>query len=121
MSKLASNAVAAPGNRKLKIQIGVCKRMKKEVASYEKEVLTNEARVQKMRDDGKDIYDIRKQEEVLQESYMMVPDSKGRCETAIAELANVLEEFSDDQELDAALVKEAKELVESQQLQQESA
>jgi len=29
-----------------------------------------------MRDDGKDPYDIRKQEEVLQESYMMVPDSK---------------------------------------------
>ena len=92
--------------------------MKKEVASYEKEVLTNEARVQKMRDDGKDIYDIRKQEEVLQESYMMVPDSKARCETAIAELQNVLEEFNDDQDLDAALVKEAKELVESEQQQQ---
>jgi len=41
------------------------------------------ARIQKMRDDGKDPYDIRKQEEVLQESYMMVPDSKARLETAI--------------------------------------
>lgn len=30
--------------------------MLKEVASYEKEVVTNEARVQKMRDDGKDPY-----------------------------------------------------------------
>ena len=30
--------------------------MVKEVASYEKEVITNEAKVQKMRDDGKDIY-----------------------------------------------------------------
>lgn len=30
--------------------------MIKEVASYEKEVITNEARVQKMRDDGKDPY-----------------------------------------------------------------
>ncbi|RYH21919.1 hypothetical protein EON65_19925 [archaeon] len=37
-------------------QIGVVKRMLKEVASYEKEVITNEARVQKMRDDGRDIY-----------------------------------------------------------------
>lgn len=36
--------------------MGVCKRMVKEVASYEKEVTTNEAKVQKMRDDGKDEY-----------------------------------------------------------------
>jgi hypothetical protein len=28
----------------------------KEVAAYEKEVIENEAKVQKMRDDGKDIY-----------------------------------------------------------------
>ena len=39
-------------------------RMVKEVASYEKEAKDNEARVQKMRDDGKDPYDIKKQEEV---------------------------------------------------------
>lgn len=38
--------------------------MVKEVASYETEAKENEARVQKMRDDGKDPYDIRKQEEV---------------------------------------------------------
>ena len=30
--------------------------MKKEVAAYEKEVITNEARVQKMKDEGRDIY-----------------------------------------------------------------
>lgn len=30
--------------------------MVKEVSSYEEEVVTNEARVQKMRDDGKDSY-----------------------------------------------------------------
>ena len=42
--------------------------MAKEVASYEKEASSNEARVQKMRDEGKDEYDIKKQEEVLQET-----------------------------------------------------
>ena len=30
--------------------------MIKEVASYEKEVTTNEAKIQKMKDDGKDSY-----------------------------------------------------------------
>ena len=54
MSKSAKPPPA--GDRKLKIQIGVCKRLVKEVAYYEAEVLTNEARVQKMRDDGKDVY-----------------------------------------------------------------
>lgn len=48
--------VVSSGDKQLKIQIGVCRRMLKEVLSYEKEVITNEARVQKMRDDGKDIY-----------------------------------------------------------------
>ena len=47
-------------NKKLKIQLGVCKRMVKEVASYEKEVIQNEAKVQKMRDDGKDEYGTNK-------------------------------------------------------------
>ena len=64
--------------------------MRKEVAAYEKEVITNEARVQKMRDDGKDPYDIRKQEEVLKESYMMVPDSKSRLERALTELNDLV-------------------------------
>lgn len=38
------------------IQIGVVKRLQKEVAAYEKEVITNEAKVQKMKDEGRDIY-----------------------------------------------------------------
>ena len=43
-----------------------------------------------MKEDGKDEYDIRKQEEVLQESYMMVPDSNARLEAAIMQLSTVL-------------------------------
>jgi Tubulin binding cofactor A len=53
---MSSSSKPAAGDRKLKIQIGVCRRLVKEVAYYEAEVLTNEARVQKMRDDGKDVY-----------------------------------------------------------------
>lgn len=34
------------------------------MSGYEKEAKDNEAKVQEMRDDGKDPYDIRKQEEV---------------------------------------------------------
>ena len=43
----------SPEQRKLKIQIGVCQRMIKEVNSYEKEVLENETTLQKMRDENR--------------------------------------------------------------------
>ena len=52
----------------------------------------NEAKLQKMKDDNKDEYDIRKFEEVLGESHMMVPDSKGRLETAITTLQAIITE-----------------------------
>lgn len=53
---------------------------------YEKESATQEGKVQKMKEDGKDIYDIKKQEEVLQEFYMMIPNSKSRLDASIQDL-----------------------------------
>jgi hypothetical protein len=39
--------------RKLKIQLGVCQRMFREVESYEVEVIENETKLQRMRDDNR--------------------------------------------------------------------
>lgn len=61
-------------------------RLQKEVQYYEKESATQEGKVQKMKEDGKDIYDIKKQEEVLQEFYMMIPNSKSRLDAGIQDL-----------------------------------
>ena len=61
-------------------------RLVKEVAAYEKEAQEQEAKVQGMKAEGKDPYDIKKQEEVLQESYMMIPDSKARLAAAVEDL-----------------------------------
>ena len=113
--KLRSAPGEADQGKRLKTQLGVCKRLVKEVQSYEKEVVTNEARVQKMRDEGKDPYDIRKQEEVLQESYMMIPDSKARLESSISDLEACLDECKEDAAVDAAMVEEAKALVAASQ------
>ncbi len=114
--------------------------MAKEVEAYEKEVIHNEGRIQKMRDDGKDEYgrisflltflvmvwtwrsnvikmpDIRKQEEVLQESYMMVPDSKARYEAAISELESLVDASAEDAEVEEALRTEARAIVEAYRL-----
>ena len=43
-------------NKKLKLHIGIVKRLQKELASYEKEALKQEAKIQKMRDEDKDFY-----------------------------------------------------------------
>lgn len=72
-------------------------RLAKEVSYYEKEVKENEAKLAKMKEDKADSYDIKKFEEVLGESYMMIPDSKARFEKSLEELSlfldtNTLEE-----------------------------
>jgi hypothetical protein len=43
-----------------------------------------------MKDQNKSPYDIKKFEEVLEESHMMIPDSKNRLEQALSDLATYL-------------------------------
>lgn len=47
------SSTISPEQKKLKIQMGVCQRMLKEVNSYEKEVTQNEGILQKMRDENR--------------------------------------------------------------------
>jgi tubulin-specific chaperone A len=59
---------------------------------YEKEVKENEEKLAKMKQDKTaDSYDIKKFEEVLGESYMMIPDSKARFQKSLEELSLFLD------------------------------
>eukprot|EP01006_Ploeotia_vitrea_P003279 TRINITY_DN112365_c0_g1_i1.p1 TRINITY_DN112365_c0_g1~~TRINITY_DN112365_c0_g1_i1.p1 ORF type:complete len:124 (-),score=20.35 TRINITY_DN112365_c0_g1_i1:80-451(-) len=107
-SKKAS--APASNNKKLQIQIGSVKRLQKDVLMYEKEAKTNADKLQKMRDEGKDEYDIKKQEEILQESYMMIPIEKDRVEKSIEDLTVLIDEISNDETIDQELLAEAKKL-----------
>lgn len=82
--------------RRLKIQTGVVKRLAKEKTMYEKEVVDQSAKVEKMKADEKDEYDIKKQIEVLEESKIMIPDCKRRLKTAYNELTNLVAETEKD-------------------------
>ena len=99
-----------PNDKKLKIQNGIIRRMIKEVLGYQSEAKMNEKRIQKMKDDGKDEYDIKKQEEVLGESYMMIPDSKNRLEAALEKFVLILEEVQEDPDLDQEILQESQKL-----------
>eukprot|EP00128_Syssomonas_multiformis_P007742 Colp12_sorted_trinity150504_noHs@33501 len=96
--------MSTPALKQLKIKTGVVKRIAKEEQMYEKEVAQQEARIEKMKAEGKDEYDIKKQIEVLNESKQMIPDCQRRLEAAVAELKALLEDAS---------VKETKELEEA--------
>jgi tubulin-specific chaperone A len=49
-----------PRLKELKIKVGVVRRIVKEKSMYEKEAIQIEKKVEKMKEDGKDEYDIRK-------------------------------------------------------------
>uniref|UniRef100_A0A6P7FWM7 Tubulin-specific chaperone A n=1 Tax=Diabrotica virgifera virgifera TaxID=50390 RepID=A0A6P7FWM7_DIAVI len=60
--------MADPRIRTIKIKTGVVRRLAKEKSFYEREVEAQKVRIEKYKADGKDEYDLRKQEEVLNES-----------------------------------------------------
>ncbi|KAL3789839.1 hypothetical protein ACHAW5_011262 [Stephanodiscus triporus] len=64
--------------------------MPEEVTYYENEVVENEAKLQQMKDDNGDKYDIKKFQEVLSESHMMIPDSINRRDNALVDLREFL-------------------------------
>ncbi|KAG2332926.1 hypothetical protein Bca52824_004106 [Brassica carinata] len=76
--------------RSLKIKTSTCKRIVKELHSYEKEVGREAAKTAHMKDKGADPYDLRQQENVLGESRMMIPDCHKRLEAALADLKSTL-------------------------------
>lgn len=70
--------MADPRLRQIFIKTGVVKRYTKEKISYEKEAVKEKQRLEKFKEENRDEHDIKKQEEVIQESLMMVPDCKRR-------------------------------------------
>ncbi|KAF5272898.1 hypothetical protein FQA39_LY07664 [Lamprigera yunnana] len=72
----------------------------KEKVVYEKEAEQQRVRIEKFKQEGKDEYDIRKQEEVLQESLMMIPDCQRMLAKAIQELKTIVDNELDLKELE---------------------
>ncbi|KAL6258598.1 tubulin-specific chaperone A isoform X2 [Pogonomyrmex barbatus] len=101
-----------PRIRTLKIKTGVVKRLAKEKVTYEKEAAQQRERIQKLKEQDKDGYDIKKQEEVLQESLMMVPDCQRRLVKAFEELKKILDTEQD--------LKEVEDYIEAEKVLQEA-
>lgn len=81
--------------KQIRIKTGVVNRIAKEKQSYEKETETEKNRLLKLKDNGGDSHTLRKQEEVIQESAMMITDCQKRLTAAYADLKAVLENEKD--------------------------
>jgi tubulin-specific chaperone A len=92
-------------------------RLLKEVKYYESEALENKSKLERMQNEGKDPYDIKKFKEVLDESLMMIPDSQRRLQIQLDDLCT----FLDTNEIllkDDDLLKEARCLLQINDYQQ---
>lgn len=103
--------------RNLKIKTGTCKRIVKELHSYEKEVAREAAKTADMKEKGADPYDLKQQENVLAESRMMIPDCRKRLEASLADLKGTLAELEESNQKEGTEIEEAKStIVEVEQL-----
>ena len=60
----------------------------------------NESKLSQMKTNNADPYDIKKFEEVLGESYMMIPDSDSRLKQSIHELSTFLKDHEEELNVD---------------------
>ncbi|GKE24744.1 tubulin-folding cofactor A [Tanacetum coccineum] len=97
--------------RNLKIKTSSCKRIVKELHSYEKEVVREAAKTADMKEKGADPYDLKQQENVLAESRMMIPDCLKRLESSLADLKGILAELEEANEKEGPEVDEAESIV----------
>ncbi|KAI3418638.1 Tubulin-specific chaperone A [Psidium guajava] len=97
--------------RNLKIKTGTCKRVVKELHSYEKEVEREAAKTAEMKEKGADPYDLKQQENVLAESRMMIPDCRKRLEASLADLKANLAELEESNQKEGVEIEEARSTI----------
>lgn len=87
----------------LQIKVNALKRLMKEQALYKKEAAADAQRVEQAKEEGKDEYEIKKMNEVLQETQKMVPELNKKIQTTLDGLKDLL---SSDLDEDTSAAKE---------------
>ena len=97
--------------RQLRIKTGIVSRISKDISSYQDEAEIQQQRLERMRREGQDEYDIMKMGQVVQESLMMVPHCVKKLVTANADLEDFLETLPECDENSEAEETEAIRLI----------
>eukprot|EP01091_Cochliopodium_minus_P021469 TRINITY_DN9839_c0_g1_i1.p1 TRINITY_DN9839_c0_g1~~TRINITY_DN9839_c0_g1_i1.p1 ORF type:complete len:107 (+),score=36.69 TRINITY_DN9839_c0_g1_i1:38-358(+) len=86
--------------KQLKILLGSCGRLKKEIASYEKEGAQQQKYINSLKEKNADPYDIKKQEQVLEETLNIIPHCKIKYSESVEQLEQLIEQIkANEQEL----------------------
>ena len=99
--RLAAKRAARKKNREteeekqLRIKVSICKRCSKDLIYYGKEAEKQKAKIEKMKAEGRDEHDVKKQIQVLEESEEMIPLSRDQLRKAKADLKKFLESNAD--------------------------
>lgn len=99
--------------RELKIKTGAVKRTTKEFLYYFKELETERNRLEKMKADGKDEYDLKQQENVVAETGVMIPETKKSLQAVLDLLVQCFDNVGADLSDDSPEKVQAKEVLEA--------
>ena len=94
MITMASNKTDRTTLRQLRIKTGIVSRIIKDISSYQVEADMQQQRLDRMKMEGQDEYDILKMGQVVQESIMMIPHCVKKLVTARADLESLLENYN---------------------------
>ncbi|XP_071540482.1 tubulin-specific chaperone A [Panulirus ornatus] len=97
--------MADPRIKQLRIKTGVLKRCCKEKISYEKEAEQIQDKIKKMQEEGQEVYYIKKQDLLLQETQNVIPDCQKRLNAAYQDLKAIVDaetELEEAEEYQAA-------------------
>ncbi|KAF2362063.1 Tubulin binding cofactor A [Trinorchestia longiramus] len=108
--------MADPRLKSLRIKTGVLKRTYKETISYQNEATTIQEKIKKMQEDGEDVYYIKKQDGLLQETQSVVVDCQKRLNAAFADVSKLVQEETELEEAEEyiaakAALEDSKQLV----------
>ena len=99
-------------NTKLKIIMNSLKRLKKENIYYNKELIANENKLNNMKKEDRDEYDIKKQQEITDETKLMIPNARKRLEDKVNDFENFIQDAQFDLNLDEETMKEINDVSE---------
>lgn len=99
--------MADPRIKQLRIKTGVLKRCCKETISYKKEADQIQEKIKKMQEEGQEVYYIKKQDLLLQETQNVITDCQKRLNNAYQDLKGLVDaekELEEAEEYRAATV-----------------
>ncbi|KAJ2726352.1 hypothetical protein GGI07_000666 [Coemansia sp. Benny D115] len=110
---MPAKPTATPLSRQLTIKTGALRRLLKDRQGYIDEIPRQQAHIKSMRDENKHDADIRKQNEVLEETVNMVPHIEAHITKYVQDLENLVATIPDTE-------KESDEFVAAQKIIEEA-